>query len=326
MSNTSEAPLISVVIPVYNVEQYIEKCLDSITGQTYRNLEIIMVDDGSTDQSGAACDRIAKTDDRIRVIHQVNGGPSKARNTGIDHAKGQYLFFVDGDDYIAPDMIKELYRRLQTDRSDIALCGVSRVEADGVISREFTLPDDVITGLQSLEKAYGLNGVLFCSMIVNKLYRKKLFSNVRFPVGRFHEDEATVYKILDQCELISIVSNPSYYYLNREKSTMNLPYSVKQLDGIEASYQRYFYYKKKGGEYRKLLIPEGDLFTPLYFTSKQLFKPRTETEKDRVREIDRMAKEICFDQFFVWSIPRKIKLLSPYSYIRISNIKRKIKH
>ena len=325
MSIAAEKPLISVVVPVYNIEQYIEECFNSIIRQTYQEIELIFVDDGSTDGSGEICEKLAKSDQRVRVLHQMNGGPSKARNTGIDHAGGEYILFIDGDDYIDPNMLEVMYGRMEADGTDIAMCGVTRVEADGTISRKYVLPDETVTGFQTLERAYGTEGVLFCSMIVNKLYRLGLFEGIRFPEGKFHEDEATVYKVLDRCSRVSIVSEPFYCYLNRENSTMNLAYSVRQLDGIEASYQRYFYYKNKGGQYRSLLIPEGDLFTPLYFTSKQLFKPATKAEKDRVREIDRMAKEICRDNFFAWSLPRKIKLLSPYTYMKLGNVRRILK-
>lgn len=325
MSRTTY-PLISVVIPVYNIESYIANSIESIQNQTYSNLEIILVDDGSTDSSKEVCRKYSEKDERVICLSKENGGPSSARNEGIDFANGEYLFFVDGDDYIAPKTLETLYRRVVTDHSEMALCGVTRVGKDHRILRTFETSDDVITGFQALKMAYREdNGVLFCSMIVNKLYHHSLFAHIRFPNGKFHEDEATVYKLLDQCSLISLVSDPLYYYLDREDSTMNKPYSVKQLDGIEACYQRYFYYKEKGGQYKQLLIPEGDRFTPLFFQSKQRFIPNTEMEKKRVQEIDKMAREICLDRFFSWSLPRKVKLLSPYMYLQLGHIKKAAK-
>ena len=315
-------PLISVIVPVYNVEQYISKCVDSIQKQTYRNVEIILVDDGSTDRSRAVCEKKAETDGRIHVIHQKNGGPSNARNTGIDYADGDYYLFIDGDDYIAPEMVEKLYGRIKTDSSDLAMCGIARVDENGVPFEEDALQDALVTGFQALERSYGYKGWLFCSFIVNKLYHKHLFESIRFPEGKFHEDEATVYRLLDQCNQISVVSAVLYYYVNRENSTMNAEYSVRRLDGVEAIYQRYRYYREKGGKYLDFLIPDGKMFAVLFYDSKQLFTPSTYEEKKRVAEIDRMAKEICLDNFSKWSLPRKIKLLSPKTYIRLGRIKK----
>lgn len=323
--NHTAYPLISVIIPVYNIENYIAKCIESVQNQTYGNIEIVLVNDGSTDNSEEVCVKYAKTDKRIICLTKENGGPSSARNHGIESAKGEFIFFVDGDDYLAPDTIEKLYRRIVTDHSELALCGVTRVGRDNRILKTFEPSNDVITGFQALKMAYQKdNGVLFCSMVVNKLYQRTLFEYVRFPEGKFHEDEATAYKLLDQCATISLVSEPLYYYLDRENSTMNLPYSVRQLDGIEASYNRYFYYKEKGGQYKELLGPEGDGFTPLYFQSKQRFSPTSDMEKKRVREIDIMARKICMDRFCSWSFPRKLKLLSPHMYIQLGHTKKTV--
>lgn len=320
--NCTAYPLISVIIPVYNLENYIAKCIESVQNQTYGNIEIVLVNDGSTDNSEEVCSKYVQNDERIIYLTKENGGPSSARNKGIEIAKGEYIFFVDGDDYLAPDTLEKLYTRIVTDHSELALCGVTRVGRENRILKTFEPSNDVITGFQALKMAYGEdNGVLFCSMIANKLYNYSLFAHIRFPNGKFHEDEATVYKLLDQCSLISLVSEPFYYYFDRENSTMNEPYSVKQLDGIEASYQRYFYYKEKGGQYKQLLVPEGDGFAPLFFQSKQRFTPTTREEKERVKEINRMAREICFDNFSHWSLPRKIKLLTPGLYMWVSKVK-----
>ena len=321
--NCTAYPLISVIIPVYNLENYIAKCIESAQNQTYDNIEIVLVNDGSTDNSEEVCSKYVQNDERIIYLTKENGGPSSARNKGIEIAKGEYFFFVDGDDYLAPDTLEKLYTRIVTDHSELALCGVTRVGRDNRILKTSEPKNDVITGFQALKMAYGEdNGVLFCSMIVNKLYHHSLFAQIRFPNGKFHEDEATVYKLLDECSLISLVSEPFYYYLDRENSTMNKPYSVRQLDGIEASYQRYFYFKEKGGQYKQLLIPEGDGFTPLFFQSKQRFRPHSDKERERVREVDKMARKICFDGFWQWSWMRRLKLLAPGLYIALGTVKK----
>ena len=319
-------PLISIIVPVYNTEQYLEKCVNSIRNQSYSNLEIILVDDGSADHCDRICDHFAEIDSRITVIHQENGGQSRARNTGIGRAKGELFLFVDSDDDIDENMVEQMYKRIQRDQSDLAVCGHLFLDELGNELGTFTMQDSVQTGFQMLEKAYEgtQNDYLLNSIIWNKLYKRILFEQIRFPEGKLQEDEATVYKLLDQCHFVSILSEPLYCYVRHSNSTMTSKYSVKRLDGVEACYERYFFFRKKGGDYLRFLKPEGDVFTSVFFQSKQLYKPNTKEEKRRVREIDRMAREICFDNFRVWSFPRKIKLLVPELYIWLGSVKKRV--
>lgn len=317
--NMSTGPLISVIVPIYNVEPYLEKCINSILNQTYRNLEIILVDDGSPDNCGAICDAYLSSDQRIRVIHKQNGGLSDARNAGIDMASGEFIAFVDSDDTIMPEMMEKLYERIVIDRSDMALCGGKRVNQDGELLSECFLPDNVLTGFDALRQSYKNNGVLY-TMACNKLIKRQLFQNIRFPIGKYNEDEFTLYRVIDRCRQISILSETLYVYYQRSNSIMGT-YSFRHLDGIEASYERYFYFKEKGGKYTELLVPEGNTFTPVFFRSKLLLKPQTQEEKKRVREIDRMAREICFDNFHQWTLPRRIRLLAPGVFIFLSKLK-----
>lgn len=318
-------PLISVIVPVYNSEQYLEKCVESIQNQSYSNIEIILVNDGSADRCGKICNLLAERDSRISVIHQENGGQAKARNAGIDLAKGELFMFVDSDDYIDIQMAERMYKRIQKDQSDLVVCGYKFLNENGKELGTYVIRDSVKSGFQTLEMAYEENGFLLNSIIVNKLYRRELFEGIRFPEGRIQEDEATAYKLLDQCRVVSILSEPLYYYIEHPNSTMTSKYSVRRLDGVEACYERYFYYRKKGGDYLRFLTPEGDVFTPVFFRSKLQFKPRTMEEKRRVREIDKMARDICLDNFKKWSFTRKIKLLAPRLYICLSSIKKRIK-
>lgn len=321
--NMINGPLISVVVPIYNVEQYLERCVNSILQQTYQNLEIILVDDGSPDNSGAICDSYSFLDQRIKVIHRRNGGLSDARNVGLDMASGEFIAFVDSDDTIMPEMIEKLFQRIDIDQSDMSFCGYRQVNQDGDILSEVVLPDNVLTGFEALKSSYEDIGVLY-TLAWNKLYKKHLFQGIRFPVGKYHEDEFTTYKIIDQCVKISIVREALYLYYQRDNSIMQEDYSVKRLDGIEASYKRYIYYKNKGGKYRELLVPEGNTFAQVFYRSKLLFKPLTTEEKKRANEIDKMARYICWDNFHLWTMPRKIKLLAPDLFIILSKAKRKI--
>ena len=317
-------PLISIIVPVYNAELYLEKCIESICNQSYTNIEVILVDDGSPDHCGDMCDRFAERDSRITAVHQANGGQAKARNVGIDLSKGELLLFIDSDDYISMYMLEHLYNRIKEDQSDLAVCGYTFLDETGEELGTYVLRDSVQSGFETLEMAYGENGFLLNSIIVNKLYKRTLFNNIRFPEGRLQEDEATVYKLIDQSLKVSILSEPLYYYVEHPNSTMTSKYSVRRLDGIEACYERYFYYRRKGGTYLRFVKAEGDVFTPVFFRSKQLFKPETPEEKRRVREVNKMAREICFDNFGQWSIPRKIKLLAPDFYMWLSKMKKRI--
>ena len=232
MNNKKES-LISVIVPVYKVERFLENCINSILNQTYRNLEVILVDDGSPDNCGEICDLYSYKDTRIKVIHKQNGGLSDARNTGIDAAEGEYLAFVDSDDTIMPEMMEKLYQRIDIDRSDMAVCGCKRVNQDRELLSEFCIPDNILTGFEALKSSYEDNGVLY-TLAWNKLYKKHLFQGIRFPVGKYHEDEFTTYKIIDRCVKISIVREALYVYFQRDNSIMQEAYSVKRLDGIEA--------------------------------------------------------------------------------------------
>ncbi len=233
--------LISVIVPVYNVEKYLKRCVDSILNQTYKNLEIILVDDESPDNCPAICDEYAKKDSRIKVIHKTNGGLSDARNAGIIISGGKYIAFVDSDDYISYEMIQILYDRIKEDKSDMAICNFTYVdEAMNGISKlngDMPIKDRKLSGYEALMSLTKPR----CHYYVtawNKLYNKKLFEDILFPIGKLHEDEFVVHKIFDKCQYVSCVEKPMYYYVQREQSIVHTAYSVKRLDAVEAFFQR----------------------------------------------------------------------------------------
>lgn len=242
--------LITVIVPIYKVEKYLKKCVDSIRSQTYKNLEIILVDDGSPDNCPQMCDQYAKEDSRVKVIHKKNGGLSDARNSGIDIATGEYIAFVDSDDYISCDMIEKLYSRIIKDESDLVLCNIDFVdEAGNSIDMSTIQTDDKIIDEEKFwHEFYGVNYV-YCVVAWNKLYRKKLFENVRYEKGRLHEDEYIIHKILSQCNKISFLKDVCYYYLQRADSIMGKNFSVRRLDGSEALINRSLYFKNKGKQH-----------------------------------------------------------------------------
>lgn len=210
-------PLISVVVPIYNVEKYLEKCVKSIENQTYKNIEIILVDDGSPDDCGKICDLLSEQDSRIRVIHKKNGGLSSARNAGIDVAQGEYIGFVDSDDTIEPFMYEKLYTSLANNNHLLSVCAVNYVYEDGTIRTKSNLDNDRYFEFYDAMVEMNTHRI-FDMGAWSKLYRRSLFENLRFPEGKLSEDYYIMYKIFERAQGISYVSIPCYNYLQRQNS------------------------------------------------------------------------------------------------------------
>lgn len=224
--------LISVIVPVYNVEQYLEACVKSIREQSYKNLEIILVDDGSTDYSGGLCDRLALLDQRIRVIHKKNEGLASARNAGIDIASGQYLGFVDSDDWIEINMYRDLMVGINRNRCPIACCG--RVLCYGEKYRKKVYTLDKLQVWESKEIiARLLTWDYIDSSACDKLFEKKLFDDIRFPEGRLHEDLFVMHKILDRAKKVVHIGMEKYYYRQRVGGLTRNAYSHKKMDLLD---------------------------------------------------------------------------------------------
>jgi glycosyltransferase involved in cell wall biosynthesis len=247
---------ISVIIPVYNVAAYLNRCVQSIINQTYSNLEILLVDDGSKDQSGSLCDEWEQKDSRIKVFHKENGGLSEARNVGIDHATGQYLCFVDSDDYIHRDMIRVLYDNIHKTESDISMCEFRRVK-DQTDMGEITVSEhiDVFEKKEPIDLLYQKVFLNKSTLIVawNKLYRKELFDEIRYPVGKFHEDEYVIHRILFEAHRLVYTPDAYYCYVQRDNSIMDTFSEKKIWDALDAYEDRINFWKEHGLEdyYRK---------------------------------------------------------------------------
>ena len=232
-------PAVSVIVPVYKVEQYLDKCVQSILDQTFRDFELLLVDDGSPDKCGEMCEAWAKKDGRIRVIHKPNGGLSDARNAGIGQASGDYLLFVDSDDWIEKDMLATLYGLIREADADMACCNFRSVNEDG--SQHWD--DAVITpGVWTEEdfwkQFFSSNAQTYCNVAWNKLYKKELFDTVRYPVGRINEDVYILYDLVSQCKKIAATDQIGYYYLFRAGSIMNRSGSLRKLTNPEAYINR----------------------------------------------------------------------------------------
>ena len=249
-AHSSSCPLISVIVPVYNVERYLVQCVDSIINQTYKKLEIILVDDGSTDNSSKICDSYIQKDNRIRVIHKQNGGLSSARNAGLDIASGEYIAFVDSDDYILPEMYEVLFRLIDENNADMGACSWQRVnEAGTPLLKQDTSPEnEILSGDEVL--SIGMTRGLTYVLAWNKLYKASIFDDLRFPEGRLHEDEFTAHHILSKCTRTVSTSAVMYMYTCRSDSIMGTPdetFIAKRIEDVVYAFQdRYNFFCSMG--------------------------------------------------------------------------------
>lgn len=233
---------ISIIVPVYNIEQFLDRCIDSIINQSHRDLEIILVDDGSTDNSGMLCDEWALRDSRIVVIHKRNGGLSDARNAGLKIASGKYIGFVDSDDWIAPRMYELLLDSISESNSDLAVCAVLMKWDTG---KEELLAPQINCILDSEEAQLELlRENILKQPVWNKLYKKNAIQDIMFEAGKAHEDVYWTYRVIGRAKKISVIDYVGYLYYQRNDSIMGMNYSTKRLDAIQAYCNRYEYYKQ----------------------------------------------------------------------------------
>jgi len=210
---------ISVIVPIYNVEHYLERCINSIQNQTFENLEIILVDDGSPDSCGNICDKFAKVDGRICVLHKQNGGLSDARNAGIEKSTGGYLAFIDSDDWVDEKMFEVLYQTLKKYNADIAECSYRNLYSDCVIE-ETSCTGDVVEGDNIFALEAMLNWEYFKPNAWNKLYRRSVIADIRYPKGKIHEDEFTTYKYVYNAKKLVYVDFSFYNYDRRRTNSI----------------------------------------------------------------------------------------------------------
>lgn len=237
--------MITVIVPVYKVEQYLDHCIQSILDQTYTNLEIIMIDDGSPDNCPKRCDAWVKKDSRIRVIHKENGGLSDARNVGLKEAKGDLIAFVDSDDWIAPELYERLVYALEIDQSDIAACSVEIVWGNATTERQFlTTRSNHLLNRQEAMKTL-LEESLLKNPVWYKLYKREIIQDIWFENRKQHEDVYWSYQVIGNAERVSIIDYIGYYYMQRPESIMGIKYSPKRLDVMEAYERRYRYISRE---------------------------------------------------------------------------------
>lgn len=236
----SQRPQLSVIVPVYKVEPYLQKCIDSILNQTFRDLELILVDDGSPDGCPAICDAAAQKDSRVVVLHRKNAGLSAARNAGLMMARGDYIGFVDSDDYIAPEMYEKLYDAMVYSDAQIAVCSYAYVDEQGNLLKDRRSPIteyEVLDRVQMMDRLGG-NKSWYYITVWNRLYRRELFENIRFPLGRLHEDEYVAHYLYWACERIAVLPEDFYYYVQRGGSIMSQRTLKQCLDKVWGIFDR----------------------------------------------------------------------------------------
>ncbi len=238
--------LISIIVPVYNVEKYIDRCILSLINQTYKKIEIILVDDGSLDNSYLICKRYAQNDNRIRVFHQNFKGVSASRNCGLANARGEYIVFLDGDDEASPNYVEKLYTTLLDNDLDIAQCCLIRIK-DGCKINELPVENGVkvFTGIEMQMRIFRRDRY-FTMCLCGKIFKKGLFEGLKFPEGRINEDESLIYLLMYRAKRVGVIDDYLYYYYYNGDSITEKPYNIHRLDSFYMLEEKYSFYKSKG--------------------------------------------------------------------------------
>ncbi|MEH7076807.1 glycosyltransferase family 2 protein [Neobacillus drentensis] len=271
---------ISIIVPIYNVEPYLRKCVESILSQSYTNIELILVNDGSPDKCGGICDEYAKKDNRIKVIHKENGGLSSARNAGLEIATGDFIGFIDGDDFVDTDMYEILYNLLVEYSADVVECSFKIVKDSNFQPIE---NDKIFDGrIESGDNLFALKRLLeypIRNVAWNKLYKKELFTGLRYP-DKLYEDGFLAYKIFYKLKKYVFVALDKYNYIQREDSIMGKQkkYTIKNLDGLEVQEERYQFLKERTNNLSILILAEFNLFNQIMFHYKMIKKYKEEID------------------------------------------------
>lgn len=284
--------LISVIIPIYKVEPYLNRCIQSIVDQTYSNLEIILVDDGSPDRCPEICDEWEKKDNRIKVIHKENGGLSDARNAGMQVMTGDYVSYIDSDDWISKDMYEKMLRTIKQQKADICECRFEKTSGD--IKYDKKSHTDNVNILNKEEALKAVVEEKINPVVWNKIYKREIAEGLFFEKGKCNEDEFWTYKAVDRAEKIIQIEDICYYYFFREDSIINETYKIQRLDALEARYQRMKYLEKYPDIYG--IAKRRLVFNCMYHYQKGLlFLSGTEL-KDLKSKVKLIYKDIPIDK------------------------------
>lgn len=314
--------LISVIVPIYNVENYLSRCVNSIKKQTYKNLEIILVDDGSSDNCPRICDDYALADNRIKVIHKENGGLSDARNAGMEIATGKFISFIDSDDWVEENFIETLYNTLILNEADIAECAVSYVDESNQVLRTRKAFQDVLIcdKMEALQLLICEKGVY--QTVWNKLYKREIIGELKFPFGKLNEDEFWTYKVFDRIKKFAAINVPLYNYFQRSSSIMGNGYSIKRLDGLEAVMERWRYLRKypELNDYETTVMMYEFLFhyqSAIKYLRSDEKRKAIYYIKNCMKEVQRPEKYICSFKYKIWF---KMFKLCPFATAKFRNL------
>lgn len=310
---------ISVIVPVYNVERFLEKCISSILSQSFKEFELILVNDGSKDNSGKICNWYKEKDQRIEVIHQENLGLSAARNAGIEVSKGEFITFIDSDDFVHPLMLEVLYGNAIKTGADISICDYHLTYEGNCIC--YDLGDNKIityTNVEAVKKIVGENQtrmIIACC----KLYSRDLFNSIRYPVGKYHEDEFVTYRLLYKSNKIVVTKAKLYYYLQRSSSITGSAYSAKRLEKLEALREAITFFRREKNnelaclaEFRLLLNIQI-----AYYRVKYEMNQSKEIMKNLRMEYDEKISEFKIESIKNISIVKRMQLRFFYAFPNI---------
>ena len=328
--------LVSIIVPVYNVAKYLPRCIDSILRQTFKNLQVILVNDGSIDESTAICEEYALRDSRIEVINKKNGGLSDARNVGISRAKGVYIALIDSDDYVHERYIESMYNCIKRDNSDMCFCGfhyVNEGDEDWYAITRSPVCYDIHPSIHlagchpagEIMKVIDTIELLYFVAAWNKLYRRELFDKIKYPIGRLHEDVFVLHRLLAACNSVSMISDCLYYYLQRPTSIMGKAYSARRLDVLDAYDDRiHFYIENKTCS----LLRNTCLSYIRRYTKARWLLPMDAPEnirrwKECAAKFRAHAKTMFVHGGFIMGLRFLLAVISPRAYHVLSRLKRR---
>ncbi len=313
--------LISVIVPIYNMEDYLIKCIESIINQTYKKLEIILVDDGSTDNCGIICDAYKLIDSRIKVIHKSNGGLSSARNAGLDIATGSLIGFVDSDDYLESTMYEKLKNNMDYYQSDISVCNFYHVKNGKREPSMKKLPSNIAEGKNKFDNMHN-EYIPYGMFAWNKLFKRELFDNIRYPDGKIYEDIYITCDLLEKANRVSYTLEPLYNYVFRDGSICN-SFTINHFDKISSINNNIKFFNKK--KYYNLSLKaknEKSYVLVIYLAKMKLFNINNETIYNKYhKDLLNTVKDIKWTE-----ATNKVKLFKIFKnlYIKWNYLERKI--
>lgn len=298
---------LSIIVPVYNVERYLCKCIDSILNQSFKDLELILVDDGSIDNSGEICDKYSCKDKRVKVIHKKNGGVSSARNTGLKIANGEYIGFVDPDDWIETNMYERMYNEIIKTNSDIIICNFKKIFENREEKYIYENKSLELNNIEALNELYNIKYIY--NFAWNKIYKKSLFDNLKYKEGFIYEDEFIIHQLLYKSNKVSYIPEHFYNYYQRKGSIINSGFNIKKFDKIRALSERIEFFEKLKlyDLVKKAEKDYIDVFIWNYYIAKKNLKECNDNLLEVKRDFNIRLKSILKNDLI--SLKHKISLL-----------------